>query len=66
MLLESSADGIWYKGIKTQMERMITQRKITEGESFDQSATEIYLPQIRELSAAFARAICDLAIVGAC
>ena len=49
-------DGIWFKGIKANMKRMIAQRKSAKGESFDQSANELYLPHIRDLSAALARA----------
>lgn len=53
---DGSDEREWYRGIKSKMERLIVQRKINKGEPMDQSATEIYLEQIKELSAAWARA----------
>ena len=52
----SHDDGIWFKGIKDQMERLIVQRKILAGESLDQSAAELFLYHVKEMCAAFARA----------
>ena len=52
----TSADGIWFKGIKNQMERLIVQRKLLLGESLDQSANEIFLVHVRALCASFSKA----------
>jgi hypothetical protein len=52
----STSDGIWFAGIKKQIERLINQRRIVQGDSLDESANELFLHHVRELSRAFARA----------
>jgi hypothetical protein len=47
---------VWFKGIKTKMQRLIVQRKIRAGEAFDNSAEEIFLDQVRDVCSAFSRA----------
>ena len=53
---DGSAAAKWYSSIKQKMNRQIFQRKIYNEEALDQSANEIFLEQISELSAALARA----------
>ena len=49
-------DGEWFKDMKRQMTRQIAQRMMRYGEAFDNSATEIFLEEIRALSRGLARA----------
>ena len=53
---KESTLGQWYSGIKHNMARMITQRKLLAGETLDQSANELFLVHIKRMSAAFALA----------
>ena len=46
----------WLKGLKKQMGTLIYRRKLFGNESLDNSAQEIYLPHVRDICAAFARA----------
>ena len=52
----SSEPARWLRGLKKQMNSLIFRRKLYEGESLDNSASEIYLPHVKEVCAAFARA----------
>lgn len=53
---ESTDDGSWFAGLKKQMQRLIAARKTIDGESFDQSANEIYLIHIKKLCTALSKA----------
>ena len=53
---EATPDGEWFKGIKTQMERLIVHRQIALAQPLDQSANEIFLNHIEDISQAFSRA----------
>jgi len=58
---EGSTEHEWYQGIKGQMKRMIAQRMIAQrmirkGESFDNSAQEIFGDEINDVCKAFAQA----------
>ena len=53
---ESTADSVWFRGVKNNMTRMIALRKAANCESFDHSAEEIYLEHIKAICAAFAQA----------
>ena len=53
---ESTADSVWFRGVKSNMTRMIALRKAANCESFDHSAEEIYLEHIKAICAAFAQA----------
>ena len=53
---DTTVDGIWYKGIKSNMKKLITNRKIEGGESLDESATDIFLEHVRLMVRALARA----------
>ena len=56
-LKDDSSDAAgWFRGIKTNIERDIMQTKMDLGDSLDDSATQIFAEQVRDMSAAFARA----------
>ena len=56
-LKESSSEGgAWFAGIKKQMERLITQRKIVQGDSLDESANELFLVHVKSICKVFALA----------
>jgi hypothetical protein len=46
----------WYKGMKQKMVRLIFERKIYLDEPMDNSANEIYLEHVRDISEAYSRA----------
>jgi hypothetical protein len=46
----------WYKGMKQKMVRLIFERKIYLDEPLDNSANEIYLDHVRDISEAYSRA----------
>ena len=52
----SSNQARWLRGIRKQMNSLIYRRKLFGGESLDDSANEICLPHVREISSSFARA----------
>lgn len=51
-----TVDGQWFQGVKKNMTRMITLRKIQSGEAFDNSANELYLDHIKAIMSALSRA----------
>lgn len=53
---EGSALGIWYKGIKKNMQRLIAQRIAREAGSFSEAAPDLYLNHVRDMCAALAKA----------
>ena len=53
---EATPLGIWYKGIKRNMQRLIALRMARDAESFDHSAPDLYLSHVREMCAALAKA----------
>ena len=52
----NSPQSQWYHGMKTKLHRTIFQRQMLHGEAMDNSANAIYLNEVRQLSAALARA----------
>jgi hypothetical protein len=53
---QSSLQYEWYKGLKTKIQREISQRDLYGKETLDQTPNEIFLVQIKGMSAALARA----------
>ena len=53
---ESSKQAEWYRGVTTKMTREINQRNLYGKETMDQSANEIFLKQVKGMSAALSRA----------
>ena len=53
---ETGDQAAWKKSIKTKIERLCNMRKIRLDESLDNSATEIFLPQVKELCEVLAQA----------
>lgn len=52
--VDGSLQHKWYQGIKTNMGRLITQRKRLDGSPMDQSAEELFLCHVRAMSAGLA------------
>ena len=53
---ESSKQAEWYRGVTTKMIREINQRNLYGKETLDQTPSEIFLKQIKGISAALSRA----------
>ena len=53
---DNSAQAKWLRGMKANMGRSVYQRCLVSGVKTDHSATPIYLAELRDLCAAFARA----------
>ena len=53
---EASADGIWFKGIKGNMKRLIDGRNILENKNMDESANELFLKHVRLMGEALGKA----------
>ena len=51
----SSEEGEWFANIKKNMKTMISARKARLGERFDHSAADIFLKEVEDLCAAYAR-----------
>ena len=52
----ASPQALWLGRIKAQMNKLIYRRGLFGNEKMDHSATEIYLPHIRDMGAAFMKA----------
>ena len=53
---DSTALGIWYKGIKRNMQRLISLRVSRDAQSSDNSAPDLYLSHVRDMCAALSKA----------